>query len=219
LSGGMALAIATVHCTIIISMNTPSRNEARHTAASGSTIASESGAIAQATPVSTTNCMGLRGVNRSEARPPTIRPQESEAVIAPHAAGPPRCCLATTGPSTWNAAYQAIMIRQNWTTTTHSQVCERNSVQPSRSSASIAAGLPAGGGARVPRTASINGTVPVIPTPHTVIAQPGPAAATSSPPAAAPAIWPEFIASLLIELASCNSASGTSCGSNACEAG
>jgi len=67
--------------------------------------------------------------------------------------------------------------------------------------------------------ASISGTVQVMPTPHRVSAQPAPAAATSRPPAAAPSICPEFMTSLLIVLASCNSAPGTSWGSSACEAG
>src|SRR5580658_4340562 len=137
LSGGMFRAIVTVHCTIIISMNTPRQNDATHTAGSGRTIASESGLMATAPPISTTNRVGRRGVNLSEMRPPAIRPNESAAVIAPQAAGPPRCSLATTGPSTWNAPYQAIMTTQNWQTMTQSQVCERNSAQPSRNSVSI----------------------------------------------------------------------------------
>src|SRR6202035_3562446 len=133
----MFRAIVTVHCTIIISTNTPRPNDATHTAASGRTIASESGDMATAPPMSTTNNMGRRGVNGSDARPPAIRPNASAAVIAPHAAGPPRCCRATTGPSTENAPYQAIITTQNWATITHSQVCERNSDQPSRSSVSM----------------------------------------------------------------------------------
>src|SRR6266849_2021452 len=140
LSDGMFRAIVTVHCTIIISTNTPRPNDATHTAASGRTIASESGDMATAAPVSTTNSMGRRGVNRSDTRPPAIRPNASAAVMAPQAAGPPRCSLATTGPRTENAPYQAISTMQNWATITQSQVCERNSDQPSRSSASIPAG-------------------------------------------------------------------------------
>ena len=137
LSGGTFRAIVTVHCTIIISTNTPRPNDARQIAGSGRTIASESGEIATAPPVSTTNSMGRRGVNRSAASPPAIRPNASAAVIAPQAAGPPRCSRATTGPSTENAPYQAISTTPNWATITHSQVCERNSDQPSRSSVSM----------------------------------------------------------------------------------
>src|SRR5579859_5974448 len=135
LPGGMFRVIATVHCTIISSTNTPRPNDAAHTAGSGSTIASDSGEMAIAPPVSTTNSIGRRGVKRSAAIPPAIRPNASAAVIAPQAAGPPRCSRATTGPSTENAPYQAIITTPNWATITHSQVWDRNSDQPSRSSA------------------------------------------------------------------------------------
>src|SRR5208282_3166787 len=137
LSGGIFLAIVTVHWTIIISTNTPRPNDATQIAASGKTIASETGEMATAAPVSTTNSIGRRGVNRSDTRPPAIRPNASAAVIAPQAAAPPRCSLATTGPRTENAPYQAIITTQNCATITHSQVCERNSDQPSRSSVSM----------------------------------------------------------------------------------
>src|SRR5579859_4717040 len=217
----MFRAIVTVHCTIIISMNTPRQNDATHTAGSGKTIASESGLMATAPPMSTTNRVGLRGVNRSEISPPAIRPNESAAVMAPQAAGPPRCSLATTGPSTWNAPYQAIITTQNWQTITQSQVCERNSAQPSRSSrnnpdeAAPAVSAPT---ARARMDNSI-GTVAAMPAPHSTSAQPGPAAATSRPPAAAPDICPVFMAIRLIALASCNIPSGTTRGSSAWEAG
>jgi len=148
-------------------------------------------------------------------------------VIAPQAAGPPRCSCATTGPSTENAPYQAIITTQNWATMTHSHVCERNSDQPSRSSVS----MPGAGGAAspgrasvpvtsfVPRMASSIGTVATMPAPHRTRAQPAPVAATSRPATAAPDIWPLFMASRLIALASCSRRSGTSRGSSACEAG
>lgn len=61
--------------------------------------------------------------------------------------------------------------------------------------------------------------VPVIRTAHSVSAQPGPAAATSTPAPAAPVIWPMFIASRLSALPWCSSVSGTSRGSSALEAG
>ena len=140
----------------------------------------------------TTNSIGLRGVYRSEIRPPRISPSASAAEIAPHAAAPPRCALATTGPSTMNAPFQAIMTRQYWITVAHSQVCLVNSAHPSRSSA-IMPGSSAGAwrGRRPPLTASISGTVPDMPTAHSVSAQPGPATATSRPATAAPVIWPD----------------------------
>src|SRR6202453_5391108 len=135
--GGMLRVMATVHTTIIISMNTPSPNEARQMTGSGSTMASDNGEIATAPPVRTTNSIGLRGVIRSETRPPTMSPNASAEGIAPHAAGPPRCSSATAGPSTENAPYQAIITTQNSATITHSQVCDQNSDQPSRSSRSM----------------------------------------------------------------------------------
>ena len=45
----------------------------------------------------------------------------------------------------------------------HSQVCERNSAQPSRSSVSIPGPFSPRAGARLPRMASISGTVPIMP--------------------------------------------------------
>ena len=229
----MFLAIVTVHCTIIISTNTPRPNDAAHIAGSGSTIASESGEMATAPPVSTTNSMGRRGVTRSDTIPPAIRPSASAAVIAPQAAGPPRCSLATTGPSTEKAPYQAIITTANWATITHSQVCDRNSDQPSRSSVSMlgaalsaapaapARGAAPGRGRRSwpPRMDSSSGTVATMPIPHSARAQPGPAAATSRPAAAAPDIWPEFMARRLIALASCSMPRGTMRGSSAWDAG
>src|SRR5580698_4370499 len=138
----MFRAIVTVHCTIIISTKTPRPEDAAQMAASGRTSPSESGEMATAPPVSTTNSIGRLGVNRSDTRPPAIRPNASAAVIAPQAAAPPRCARATTGPSTENAPYQAIITTQNSATITHSQVCERNSDQPSRSSVSMLGVVP-----------------------------------------------------------------------------
>ena len=66
---------------------------------------------------------------------------------------------------------------------------------------------------------SSSGIVPVMPIAHKVSAHPGPSTATTRPADAAPVICPVFIASLLIELPSCSSASGTIWGSSACEAG
>ena len=93
--------------------------------------------MAIAPPVTTTNSIGRLGVKRRAASPPAIRPNASAAVIAPQAAGPPRCSRATTGPSTENAPYHAIITTPNWATITHSQVWDLNSDQPSRSSVSM----------------------------------------------------------------------------------
>ncbi len=142
-------------------------------------------------------------------------------MIAPQAAGPPRCALATTGPSTEKAPYQAIITTLNWATITHSQVCERNSDQPSRSWRNSPDDAVSGASeptARARMDSSI-GTVPTMPIPHSASAQPGPAAATSSPAAAAPDICPVFMASRLIALASCSMPRGTTRGSSAWEAG
>src|SRR4051794_19998880 len=181
MSGGMFRVIATVHCTIISSTKTPRPNDAAHTAGSGSTIASDSGEMAIAPPVTTTNSIGRRGVKRSAAIPPAIRPNASAAVIAPQAAGPPRCSRATTGPSTENAPYQAIITTPNWATITHSQVWDRNSDQPARSSAIMlraGAALPGAGTGPAARMTISIGTVATMPAPHSTRAQPGPAAAT-----------------------------------------
>src|SRR5215469_14457802 len=217
LPGGMFRASATVHCTIIISTNTPRPNDATQTAGNGRTMASESGEMATAAPVSTTNSMGRRGVIRSDSTPPAIRPSASAAVIAPQAAGPPRCSLATTGPSTEKAPYQAISTTQNWATITHSQVCERNSDQPSRNSRNNPEDADSGVSAPYARARmdSNIGTVAAMPIPHSTSAQPGPAAATSRPAAAAPDICPVFMANRLIALASCSMPRGTTRGSSA----
>ena len=137
--------------------------------------------------------------------------------MMPQAAGPPRSVLATTGPSTWNAPYQAIMMTPNCATIAHSQVCERNSDQPSRRSRNMPEWC-----ARSMATARIcssRGTVPTMPRPQTASAQPGPNAATQTPATTAPPICPAFIAIRLSALACCSCAAGTTLGSSACDAG
>ncbi len=64
-----------------------------------------------------------------------MKPADSQPTIAPHTAGPPRCCFATTGPSTLIVPFPAAFTIANWSTVAHSQARERNSCQPSRSSA------------------------------------------------------------------------------------
>ena len=161
--------------------------------------------------------MGRRGEKRSDISPPAIRPTDSAAVIAPHAAGPPRWLRATAGPSTMNPPYQAIRMMQYCATIVHSQVRERNSDQPSRNSRHRS--RPADRSPSAALRLSSTGTVPSMPTPHMASAHPGPMAATTSPATAAPAIWPAFIASRLSALACVSSSPGTSRGSSACEAG
>ena len=111
------------------------------------------------------------------------------------------------------------MTRAYWITVAHSQVWLRNSVHPSRSSVIIPAPLAASCRSRPPFSDRSSGIVPVMPIAHKVSAHPGPSTATTRPADAAPVICPVFIASLLIELPSCSSASGTIWGSSACEAG
>jgi len=136
-SGEIRLASVTVHRTIIISIAMPRLNDVRQTTGSGQSIASDNGETAIAPPISTTKSIGRRGANRSDTRPPTIRPTDSAAVMAPQAAGPPRSVLATTGPSTWNPPYQAIRMTPNCATIAQSHVCDRNSDHPSRRSLSM----------------------------------------------------------------------------------
>src|SRR5215471_9710706 len=134
LSGGMFLASATVQRTIMISRPTPRTNAAQQISGTGHSMPSAVGVIAMLPPVSTMNSIGRRGVNRSATSPPAISPRDSAPVIVPQAAGPPRCALATTGPSTLKPPYQAISTTANCAMTTHSQVRERTSDQPSASS-------------------------------------------------------------------------------------
>src|SRR5260370_29923604 len=104
----MFLASATVHWIIMISSAMPRANEDTQIAGSGHNIASDNGESAMLAPISTTNRIGLRGLNRSDTTPPTISPRDSAPVITPQAAGPPRYARATAGPSTLNAPYHAI---------------------------------------------------------------------------------------------------------------
>jgi hypothetical protein len=195
----------------------PRPNDARQTRGSGQSIASDSGAIAIAAPMMTTNSIGRRGVKRSDTIPPAMSPMASAAVIAPQAAAPPRCALATTGPRIWNAPYHAMRTTPNCSEIVHSQVCERNSDQPSRRSrsrlVSWVLAFP------VARMLNSIGTEISEPTPQTASAQPGPNAATHSPATTAPPICAAFVARRLIALACCSRSPGTSLGSSACEAG
>src|SRR5579875_3768507 len=209
--------MVTVHTTIIVSSVIPTTNEQTQTTASGHSAASASVGRAITMPMGTTNNMGRRGENRSATSPPPIRPTDSDAVIAPQAAGPPRCARATTGPSTWNAPYQAIMTAEYCSTVAQNQVRERTSDQPSRNSRIMlrctVRTFP------TVRSISSTGTVPIMPSPQMASAQPGPVAATTRPATAAPSIWPPFIASLLSALAWVSSPAGTILGSSACDAG
>ncbi|GEM_PF-4653307 len=211
--------MVTVQITLIISTAMPRPNEVRQTTGSGSSSAIDSGETAIAPPISATNRMGRRGAQRSEASPPAISPTDSAEAISPQAAAPPRCDRATAGPSTWKPPYQAASTTVYWSTIAHSQVCERNSDQPSRSSRSMLGACPRCRAGRPGRIASISGTVPSIPAPQASSAQPGPNSATHSPASAAPAIVAAFMPSRLIALACCIWSGRTRAGSSAADAG
>ena len=82
--------MATVHTTIMISVAVPMAKDARQISGSGHSMASDSGATAMRPPIVTTSSIGRRGAHRSETTPPATSPTDSAAMIAPHAAGPPR---------------------------------------------------------------------------------------------------------------------------------
>ena len=194
-------------------------------AGSGKTIASESGEMATAAPVSTTNSMGRRGVNRSDTRPPAISPNASAAVIAPQAAGPaqmfPGDHRAEDRERPVPGHHHDAELRDD-----HPQPGVRPELRPALTQ--LAEHVRAGRCRRLRRSArlsrparmdSSSGTVLTMPIPHSDRAQPGPAAATSRPATAAPDICPVFMASRLIALASCSRPRGTRRGSSAWDAG
>jgi len=109
------------------------------------------------------------------------------------------------------------MMTPNCATITHSQVCERNSDQPSRRSLSMPEWCSRS--TATARIRSSSGTVPIMPMPQAASAQPGPNAATQTPAMTAPPICPAFIAIRLSALACCNCSAGTTLGSSACDAG
>ncbi len=105
------------------------------------------------------------------------------------------------------------MMTANCATIAHSQVCERNSDQPSLRSRSMPE-LTSRSCAST-RMLSSNGTVPSMPMPQADSAQPGPNTATLSPARAAPPIIAAFIASRLTALACSSRSAGTILGTSA----
>src|SRR5260370_23984155 len=178
-SAGILAAMVTVQTTDIVSMATPSTNEVTQIIQSGSSMASESGETAIAAPIRTTYRIGRPGVQRSEIRPPTIRPVASAAEMRPQAAAPPRCAFATAGPSTRKPPAQAGRTTANCSTRAPSQACDPDSDQPSRTSR-IMLGAPSSWAAASGRSsgttlsASSSGTGVSMPTPQTASAQPAP---------------------------------------------
>src|SRR5260221_12693896 len=82
-SAGILAAIVTVQTTDIVSMATPSTNDVTQIIQSGSSMASERGKTTIPAPLRPTDRMGLPAVQRSEIRPPTIRPVASAAEMRP----------------------------------------------------------------------------------------------------------------------------------------
>ncbi|GAB2728250.1 hypothetical protein GCM10010442_57330 [Kitasatospora kifunensis] len=138
-----------------------------------------------------------RGCQRTISRPPATSPAPIAALTSPHGRGPPSRWSATIGPSTDSAAIRQAFTTPYCTTTAHSQRREVNSRQPSRRSASIpdpasrSACCPVGVGARR-KTRSVPAAASVVAS--SASTQPGPTAATSAPPSAAPPICEELSA-------------------------
>ncbi len=75
--------------------------------------------------------MGRPGRRPRQASPATIAPAPCAAMIAPQTAAPPRYECPSTGPSSIQGAQVIRLKNANWTVTTHSQLRERKSDQPS----------------------------------------------------------------------------------------
>ena len=75
--------------------------------------------------------MGRRGWRPSEASPAAIAPAPCTAMMAPQTAAPPRYEWPSTGPSSIQGAQVIRLKKANWTVTTHSQLRDRKSDQPS----------------------------------------------------------------------------------------
>ena len=119
--------------------------------------------------------------------------------------------FATAGPSVNQAPVWIALRKPNASTMTHSQVMERNSVQPSRSSCSVllrSAGAGFGGivtgVSRSAATSHVNAS--------TASAQPDPTVTTSSAPTVGPMIVRPPRDSDSSALALCSCSRGTSCG-------
>jgi hypothetical protein len=119
-------------------------------------------------------------------------------MIAPQTAAPPRYARPMTGPSSIQGAQVIRLKKANCTVTTHSQVRDRNSAQPSAMSPSrlrCAAGRsarPASAGLRSRPRAS---TLAPNDAASAATTTAGPARATRIPPSAGPAILAAEVAS------------------------
>src|SRR5678816_1576951 len=154
---------------------------------------------------------------RSATNEPTNRPADNAAAIAAHATAPPRCCLATTGPSTLRPPVKQALTTAAATTITHTHCRELNSCQPCRRSSIIVEGsaleacailIPASNAADRKNEAA-----------STIKAQPGPTVATRTPAIAAPAMLVKLIDIRSRAFADCRCVVLTSCGTSPAKAG
>ncbi len=119
-------------------------------------------------------------------------------MIAPQTAAPPRYARPMTGPSSIQGAQVIRLKKANCTVTTHSQVRDRNSAQPSAMSpsrlrwAAARSARPAAAGLRSRPRAS---TLAPNDAASAATTTAGPARATRIPPSAGPAILAAEVAS------------------------
>ena len=135
---------------------------------------------------------GRLGLRPSEPSPAAMAPAPWTAMIAPQAAAPPRYARPITGPSSIQGAQVIRLKKANCTVTTHSQVRDRNSAQPSAMSSSrlrrpwrAAPAVCAAPGLRSRPRAS---TLAANDAASAATTTAGPARATRIPPSAGPAI-------------------------------
>ncbi|GAA1990154.1 hypothetical protein GCM10009738_82930 [Kitasatospora viridis] len=172
---------------------TPEANIAAPTSGSPAPAASAADGRPNASTPKVPASSSRRGCQRTISSPPATSPAPIAALASPHGRGPPSRRSATSGPSTDSAAIRQAFTTPYCTTTTHSQRRERNSCQPSRSSASIPGPGSRGAGAAARRKIR-SPPAAASPVASSASTQPGPTAATSAPPSAAPTICEELSA-------------------------
>ena len=155
-----------------------------------------------------TNRIGRRGVNRSETRPPTIRPTDSAAVIAPQAAGPPRCALRhhrteDLEPSVPGHEDHAELGHDRPQPGVRAELGPALAQLAEHARRSVHPDVAGGAGCQQQRDGAQHARRR-----RRAAPSPGPNTATHSPASTAPAIWPPFMASRLIALASCSISPG-----------
>ncbi len=172
---------------------TPEANIAAPSRVSGAPAASAAAGSPKSRMPKVPASSSRRGCQRTISSPPATSPAPIAAFTRPHGRGPPRRRSATIGPSTDSAAIRQAFTTPYCTTTAHSQRREVNSRQPTRRSASIP-GPPCGATGAGARRRSRIAAAAASPAASSASTQPGPTAATSAPPSAAPTICEEFSA-------------------------